>query len=93
MSWYEWVAVGLAGVLVYAVGFVVAVAWTARTCNDRGGHVSCDHVWDDPFPALWPLVVVLVVGAAPVWVPMVLITKTSRKVDRRIVERRSLSQR
>lgn len=72
---------------MYAVGFVAVVAVNARTC-EAGDHGGCDHVWDSPVALMWPLGAAVVVGLAPVWVPLWLIGRVSHRVDARIVARR-----
>lgn len=89
--WWGWVLFGFAVILVYSVGFVAATAYQAKTCwKDR--HDECNHIWGDPVVPLWFVWVALGLALSPIWVPLVLCTKVSKRVDERIVENRERTE-
>lgn len=83
----------LGGLMVYALGFVAAVAIKTKTCRKAPYHTDCDHIWDEPIAIFWPVVVTLFAVTAPLWVPLVLIVKTSRRVEARIKENQKTTAR
>lgn len=94
MAEWAWVALWiLGGLMVYALGFVASVAIKTKTCRKRPYHTDCDHIWDEPTAIFWPFVVAVVVGTAPVWVPFMLIVKTSRRVEARVKENQRMTAR
>lgn len=55
------------GVIVYLAGFIGTAAWEERTCPGAPQHNYCDHPWGTPLPLMWPMLLMIGVVAAPLW--------------------------